>query len=174
MKSTFIFTALITSILTMLARPAAAVTMTVTPLDIHQKGVTSEYTVGHFIDARTTFQNLTLTGGFTVTCYADGVIPPVNYEVTQSQLVLNGNNVLSMGVPTNLPASRSVSGWYNIRTGSVFPCSYDYTARAVESGINFGSGGSSVPIGGGQRFERGTIAFDMMKVGAFPGPGCIF
>jgi hypothetical protein len=174
MNRAYIVVALMASILVMVSRPVAAVTMVVTPLDIHQKGVTSEYTVGHFIDARTTFQNLTLTGGFTVTCYADGVIPPVNYEVTQSQVVFSGPNVLSMGVPTNLPASRSVSGWYNIRTGTVFPCSYDYTARAVESGINLGSGGTSVPIGGGQRFERGTIAFDMLKVGTFPGPGCIF
>jgi len=166
--------AFMTSIPLMMARPAAAIEMNVTPLDIHQKGVTSEYTVGHFIDARTSFQNLTVSGGFTVTCYAEGVIPPVTYEVSQTQTVFSGANVLSMAVPLSLPASRSVPGWYNIRTGTVFPCSYDYTARAVESGINLGSGGSSVPIGSGQRFERGTIAFDMLKVGAFPGPGCIF
>lgn len=156
-----------------IAKPAAAVELHTNPVSIHQKGTTAQYTVGHFIDASTSFQNLVVSGSFNVTCQYPGV-PPVNYEVTQSQTVLGGRNVLSMAVPLTLPATRSVSGWADIPTGTVFSCTYDYQSRAVESGINFGTGGGSLPIGNGTRSDRDTIVFDMLKVGGFPGPGCIF
>ena len=156
----------------LLAQPAAAVTMHVTPLPIYQVAIGAAFTVGHFIDARTSFPNLTVSGSFRVSCMHPG-IPPISEGRTVSQTVLFQENVLSMGVPANLPAQRSLGGWTNVPTGTVVDCSYDWQARAVESGITLGQGGTVI-IGNGERAENATIDFSMLKIGTYPGPGCLF
>jgi hypothetical protein len=153
--------------------PAHAVTMSVTVLNHHQVGTGAAFTLGHFIDARSYAQNLTLSGSFRVTCL-DPNISALTGGNSATQTVLLQQNVLSMGVPDSLPAQRSLSGWTRVPTGSVVTCTDEWQARAVESGINFGTGGGSIPIGGGERSESGTEQWDMLKVGTYPGPGCIF
>jgi hypothetical protein len=156
----------------LLAQPASAVSMHVTPLPIYQVGMGASFTVGHFIDARTSFPNLSVSGSFRVSCMQSG-IPPISEGRTVSQTVLFQENVLSMGVPANLPSNRSLGGWTNVPTGTVVDCSYEWQARAVESGITIGQGGTVI-IGNGERSENATINFSMLKVGTYPGPGCLF
>jgi hypothetical protein len=170
---TYFTMACLASIAMLLARPAAAVTMHVSPLPIYQEGTGASFTVGHFIDARTSYPNLTVSGSFRVSCLQPG-IPPMSESYSATQTVLFQENVLSMGIPQNLPARRSLSGWTSVPTGTIVPCSYDWQARAVESGLTIGGGGGSVVIGSGERSEGGTIPFDMLKVGTYPGPGCLF
>ena len=154
------------------AQPAAAVTMHVTTLPIYQVGTGAAFTVGHFIDARTPFPNLTVSGSFRVSCMLPG-IPDINEGRSATQTVLFQENVLSMGVPANLPSQRSLGGWTNVPTGTIVDCSYAWQARAVESGITFGTGGTVI-VGNGERSENATIAFTMLKIGTYPGPGCLF
>jgi hypothetical protein len=157
----------------LLPLPAHAVTMQVTVLDHHQVGTGPAFTLGEFIDARSWAQNLTVSGSFRVTCQ-DPNVSPITGGNSGTQTVLLQQNVLSMGVPDSLPAQRSLSGWTRVPTGSVVACIDEWQARAVESGINFGTGGGSIPIGFGERSESGTEQWDMVKVGTYPGPGCIF
>jgi hypothetical protein len=154
-------------------RPAAAITMNVTVLPHHQVGTGAAFTLGHFIDARTWASNLTVSGSFRVSCQNPN-ISNVTGSNSATQTVVFQENVLSMGVPEPLPAQRSLPGWTRVPTGSVVNCINDWQARAVESGINVGTGGGSIPIGFGERSESGSEQWDMVKVGTYPGPGCIF
>jgi hypothetical protein len=154
----------------LMPRPASAVTMNVAVINHHQVSTGANFTLGLFIDARSFFQNLTVSGSFRVTC-TDPNVSAVTGGNSASQTVLFQQNVLSMGVPETLPAQRSLPGWSRVPPG-VVGCTDEWQARAVESGINFGQGGS-VPIGGGERSESGTEIWDQVKTGTFPGPGCI-
>jgi hypothetical protein len=168
-----VFFAFLAPVALSLSPPAAAVTMTVTPLAINQSGTGGSFSVGHFIDARSWYSNLSVSGGFVVRC-SDPSISDIRESYSASQTVYFQENKLSMGVPPVLPAKRSLSGWTSVPTGTIVNCTYELQARAVESGINLGLGGTTIPIGNGERSEVQTIPFDMLKVGTFPGPGCIF
>lgn len=152
--------------------PAAAVTMHVTDLPIHQVGISPTITVGHFIDARSWFQNLTITGGFRVNC-SETAIPDIVESYSATQTIYSGENVFSKAIPEPLPAQRNLGGWNKVRTGTVINCTYRLQARAVESGINFGTGGASIPIGNGEQSEERAIYFDVLKTGIYNGPGCL-
>jgi hypothetical protein len=155
-----------------LSAPAPAVTMTVTPLSISQISLGAAFSVGHFIDARSFTQNLTITGGFVVTC-SEPAIPAIRESYSATQTVLLQENVFSKSIPEPLPAQRSFSGWNQVKTGTVVNCNYQLPARAVESGINFGTGGGTIVIGGGEKSEDRGIPFDMIKIGVYYGPGCL-
>jgi hypothetical protein len=167
-----------TSLLSILAasclwvHPASAVNMNVTPVDIHQLNLGAAFSVGHFIDARSYTQNLTITGGFIVTC-ADPALSDIRESYSATQTVLMQENVFSKAIPGSLPAQRSLSGWNKVKSGTIVPCNYQLQARAVESGITFGTGGGSIVIGGGEKSEDRGIPFDMVKLGVYYGPGCL-
>jgi hypothetical protein len=156
----------------LMPRTASAVTMQVTVVSHHQVGTGGAFTYGHFIDARTWYQNLTVSGSYRIVC-SDPHLSPLTGGSSSSQSVLFQENVLSMGVPQSLPAQGSMSGWTRVVTGSVVGCTNEWSARAVESGINFGTGGIGIPYGNGERSESSTESWDMVKTGTFPGPGCI-
>jgi len=155
------------------AAPAAAVSMHVTDMPIHQVGIGPTITVGHFIDARSWFQNLTISGGFRVSC-SEPAIPEIVENYSATQTIYGGENVFSKAIPEPLPAERNLGGWNKVRTGTVLNCRYHLTARAVESGINLGAGGASIPLGNGERSEERDILFDVLKTGIYVGPGCLF
>jgi len=156
----------------LLPRPASAVTMHVSVLDHHQVGTGGAFTYGHFIDARSWYQNLTLSGSYRIVCQ-DPHLSPFTGGYSNSQSVMFQENVLSIGVPPSLPAQGSLPGWTRVVPGADVGCTDEWSARAVESGINFGTGGIGLPYGNGERSESGTESWDMVKTGTFPGPGCI-
>lgn len=155
------------------AVPATAVTMHVTDLPIQQVGISPTITVGHFIDARSWFQNLTISGGFRVSC-SEVAIPDIVENYSATQTIYIGENVFSKAIPEPLPAQRNLGGWNKVRTGTVINCRYHLLARAAESGINFGTGGATIPIGFGEQSEERDIVFDVLKTGIYNGPGCLF
>jgi hypothetical protein len=155
-----------------LSTPAPAVTMRVTPLNIYQINLGAAFSVGHFIDARSFTQNLTITGGFIVNC-AEPALSEIRESYSATQTVLLQENVFSKSIPSSLPAQRSFSGWNKVKTGTLILCNYQLQARAVESGVNFGTGGGSIVIGGGEQSEDRGIPFDMIKLGVYYGPGCL-
>jgi hypothetical protein len=128
--------------------------------------------VGHFIDARSFTQNLTISGGFIVSC-AEPALSEIHESYSATQTVLMHENVFSKSIPDSVPAQRSFSGWNKVKTGTIIPCNYQMQARAVESGITFGTGGGSIVIGGGEKSEDRGIPFDMVKLGVYFGPGCL-
>lgn len=172
-RATRLWVALAPCAMLLHAAPAAAVTMHVTEMPIYQVGIGPTITVGHFIDARSLFQNLTITGGFRVSC-SEPVVPDIVESYSATQTVYFGSNVFSKAIPEPLPAQRNLGGWNKVRTGTVLNCSYRLQARATESGINFGTGGGSVSYGNGEQSEDRAIWFDVIKTGIYIGPGCLF
>ena len=72
-------------------------------------------------------------------------------------------------IPEQLPALRNMPGFESVSRGQRIECSYRWTAFAREGTYTIGTPGTSMPVGGGEIYDSGTISFSMRKPGTSTG-----
>lgn len=162
--------ALLVAIASIAAQPASAIDMQVIVSSINQVAYTSSINLGHTIYAHTPMNRLVAGGSFSVHC-SDSRTGPINGQRTLSSEQQFGNT-LYVTIPEVLPTTRMLPGFTQLPKGTQISCTYDWTARAVESTYSIGIGGLGITIGGGERADGATVAFTMVREDN-DGEGCI-
>ena len=144
----------------LLAKPAAAISLTSQVLSIYQVGTTGQVKLGHVVHASTNYNRLIAGGSYIATC--SGLLP------TTSSRTLSANNIvgglrLTVTIPAQQPAYVNMPGFSSAARGSEFTCTYNWTAHATEGGYTIGASGISYQTGNGHQAEGGTEIF-MMRV----------
>lgn len=140
---------------------AAAVVLDAVVLPIHQVGTTAGVSLGHAAVGSTNYNKITVSGAYTAAC-ASAVMSPTSGQGSLSRQELLGGISLTVTVPQRVPAIVDMPGFDLLPAGSRVVCTYNWSAKAVESSYTFGIPGFSTPIGGGERSQGGTYPFNMV------------
>jgi hypothetical protein len=139
---------------------AIALTLSTHVSTIYQVGTTDGVSLGHIVSANTDFSRLTAGGSFIASC-ANSSMQPTTGQRTLSSESLYGGNRLYVTVPTVVPTIVKMPGFVSLPRGTTVNCTYNWTSRAVESGLSYGVGGVAVPVGSNERADGGTQIFYM-------------
>jgi hypothetical protein len=140
---------------------ASAVDLSTHVLPIYQIGTGAQISLGHVVSARTNYNRLFAGGTYVATCAASEMLPTSGQRFLSSDALI-GPRSLQVTIPTNLPARVNMPG-FNATTlrGRRLDCTYNWTARAVESQYSIGAGGGGFISGGGEMSEGSTQLFSM-------------
>ena len=152
------------------AQSAAALDMQPIVSGISQVAYTSSVRLGLTVFARTSFNRLVAGGTFVVRC-VDPRLGTIPGQRTLSSSLQSGNS-LYVTIPEVLPTTRLMPGFTSLPKGTSVSCSFDWTARAVESQYTIGAGGFGITIGGEERADGSSVPFTMTREDN-DGEGCI-
>jgi len=140
---------------------ASAVDLSTYVMPIYQIGTGAQISLGHVVSARTSYNRLFAGGTYVATCAAAEMLPTNGQRFLSSDALL-GPRSLQVTIPANLPARVNMPG-FNATTlrGRRLDCTYNWTARAVESQYSVGAGGIGFISGGGEMSEGSTQLFSM-------------
>jgi hypothetical protein len=151
-----------------LATPVHAVTMSVAPSSIYQFGTGAGVYLGHTVASSTNMNRLQTGGSFRAHCFG-AATGEITGERSLPASSLTGPLQLYVTIPAQLPALRNMPGFLGMPRGTNLMCSYDWTAYSRESTYNIGIPGITVPIGGGEVSDSGSVTFWMRKPGTATG-----
>jgi len=140
---------------------ASAITLRTYVLSTYQIGTGSQVSLGHSVSATTNYNRLYAGGTYTAVCAASEMLPTTGQRFLSSESLV-GPRSLTVTIPSNLPARVNMPGFdaASMR-GRRIDCTYNWTARAVESQYSIGAGGIGFISGGNEMSEGSTQLFSM-------------
>jgi hypothetical protein len=139
----------------------------------HQVGLSGMVSVGTVVSARTNIRGLWAQAGYRLECDSFHIRPALTGSRGWSDYRLLGPVSIVVTAPEWVPAEMALPGWLNVPTGSFITCMYTYSGEARSSLISIGSGPGAFPIGGDAWAASEVLPIGLIKVGSFPGEGCL-
>ena len=152
----------------LMALPARAVTLAVSPSSVYQHLTTAGVWHGHTVIASTNLNKLEAGGSFSASCLSIYTGSITGSRSLPASALLGGLQ-LYVTIPAELPALRNMPGFESAPRGSNLSCSYNWTAYSKEGTYNIGIPGISIPIGGQEMSLSNSISFRMRKPGTSTG-----
>jgi hypothetical protein len=149
---------------------------TLTAIGPTQEGMDGAVRFGTVLEAST--QGLGSIWGmasFRIDCFNPAIGPPIHGSRGYSNNGIVGPRRLTITVPEWLPAREFLPGWPNVMGGDFVSCVYTQSGSARTNVLPFGTGGSTIPLGGDTWDKTEVIPFGLIKPGTVWGGGiCIF
>lgn len=141
-----------------------------------QEGFDGAVRFGTVLSASTTsLGSIWGVASFRIECNNPDIRPALYGSRGWSDNGLVGPRYLVITVPEWLPAREFLPGWDRVMGGDYVVCTYMQSGAARTNLLPFGSGGSTIPIGGDSWEKTEVLPFGLIKPGTVYGGGkCIF
>lgn len=177
MKRTFVRTVGAMAAVLVAASPAHAdLQATLTAIGPTQEGMDGAVRFGTVLQASTTsLGSLWGSASFRIDCLNPAIGPPLHGMRGYSNNGIVGPRHVTITVPEWLPAREFLPGWGMVMGGDYVSCIYTQSGSARTNILPFGTGGSTIPLGGDTWDKVEAIPFGLIKPGTVWGGGiCIF
>jgi hypothetical protein len=139
-------------------RNAAAVQLDTVVSNIHQIGISAGVSLGHTAIGYTNFNRITVSGAYTTACASAQLVPTTGQRTLSREEIIGGFGLVTT-IPERVPATVNIPGFESLPLGSSVACTYNWTAKAVESSYSLGIPGFGMQSGSGEQAAGGTYPF---------------
>ena len=176
MKRSFVRIGAAVAAVLMAASPAHAdLQATLTAIGPSQEGFDGAVRFGTVLQASTrSLGSIWGSASFRIECWNAAIRPALHGSRGYSNNGIVGPRYLTITVPEWLPARQFLPGWDMVMGGEYVPCTYIQSGQARTNVLPFGTGGSTIPLGGDAWETTEVIPFGLIKPGTVWGGGiCI-
>jgi hypothetical protein len=140
----------------------------------YQVGTRGAVSVGAVVSARTNLYGLWAKASYRLECDDYRIRPALTGSRSWTDFRIGGPVSLVVTAPEWAPTELGLPGWENVMTGTFVTCIFTYSGEAKTSLVPLTAGGASFPLGGDSWEATQSLPIGLVKVGSFPGEGCIF